>query len=90
MVLLSGQVSLHTFDLGHWVSVHGGGAYVKMLSDLSELVNSDKLRLDLHVLDCSDSLAHKLDALRECSRVRLSYRQPERRIIDPSPSPWYC
>lgn len=69
VLVCEGQISVHTFNLGSWVKRNGGVAYVKTLTDLAKLVNSNKLKLELHVLDCSAGLAPKLAALHECMRV---------------------
>jgi hypothetical protein len=69
MLLLAGQISAHSFCLAWWVERHGGVAYVKMLADLATLVNSNKVIMELHVLDCSGGMTAMLPALHECMRV---------------------
>eukprot|EP01043_Picozoa_sp_COSAG02_P064445 COSAG02_NODE_9426_length_2220_cov_1.568128_2_plen_384_part_01 len=71
MVVLAGQISLHTFVLAEWVSVHGGAKYVKMLEELSELCNGMKLQLDLRVLDCTSQggLCAHMEAVQGCLAV---------------------
>ena len=71
MIVLAGQISLHTFDLAQWVASNGGVKYVKMLEELSELVNGMKLQLDLRVLDCTTEggLCSHIDAVKECCAV---------------------
>lgn len=70
MVVLAGQISLHTFVLAEWVNSHGGAKYVKMLEELSELCNGMKLQLDLRVLDCTaQGLCAHVEAVQACLAV---------------------
>lgn len=51
--LLAGAVSVEPFSLGRWVATHSPDEYVQMLEELSELVNGQKLKLDLQILNCA-------------------------------------
>ena len=55
--LLAGAVSVEPFSLGRWVATHSAGEYLQMLEELSELVNGQKLKLDLQILNCAEGLA---------------------------------